>query len=135
MPEYDARLLTNVQAIADTFEESSGKKPGDYAFAKSVSNWILGDLSRLLNLEGLDITESKITPTHLAELVELIDAGTLSVTMAKIVLEEAFASGDAPGKIVQEKGYIQISDSSVVEAAVAEAIDNNPKAVEEYFRG
>ena len=135
LSEYDARLLTNSRAMADYFEQAVGHKPDGQGFAKSVSNWMLGDLSRLLNPENLEIADSKIAPSHLAELVQLIDSGTLSVTMGKTVLEEAFASGDAPGKIVQEKGYSQISDSLVVEAAVAQAIENNPKAVTDYIGG
>jgi aspartyl-tRNA(Asn)/glutamyl-tRNA(Gln) amidotransferase subunit B len=104
-------------------------------FAKNVSNWMRGDLSRLMNLEHLGITEIKVTPSHIAELIGLVDAGTLSVTMAKTVLEEAFASGETPGKIVADKGYAQISDVSLVELAVVQAIEANPKAVEDYLRG
>lgn len=135
LSEYDARLLTNSKAVADYYEETVELGTASPTLAKNVSNWMLGDLSRLLNLDGQDITESKVTPVHLAELAGLIDSGTLSVTMGKTVLEEAFASGEAPGKIVQEKGYSQISDSSVVESAVAEAIGSNPKAVEDYVSG
>ncbi|MDA0733056.1 MAG: Asp-tRNA(Asn)/Glu-tRNA(Gln) amidotransferase subunit GatB [Chloroflexi bacterium] len=142
LSEYDARLLTNSKAMADYYENVLGQKPlkGSTleAFAKNVSNWMLGDLSRLLNLAGQEIreiNESRVTPAHLAELVDLIDSGTLSVTMGKTVLEEAFASGDSPSKIVEEKGYSQISDSSAVESAVADAIEANPKAVEDYRSG
>jgi aspartyl-tRNA(Asn)/glutamyl-tRNA(Gln) amidotransferase subunit B len=139
LSEYDARLLTGARALADFYEATVGlKQPGGRppeTFAKQVSNWVLGDLSRLLNLEGREITEARITPSHLAELIGLIHSGTLSVTMAKTVLEEAFASGSAPGKIVSEKGLAQISDSSVVESAVLEAIQANPKAVEDYRSG
>ena len=103
--------------------------------AKSLSNWILGDLTRLLNLHGLEIGASKVTPAHLVELVELIEAGTLSSSLAKTVLEEVFDSGQSPGKVVQERGYVQINDSSVVEAAVDEAISSNPQAVEDYLKG
>jgi len=59
----------------------------------------------------------------------------LNVTMGKTVLEEAFSTGDAPAKIVRERGYAQISDSSVVESAVAQAIEANPKAVADYRAG
>ena len=88
-----------------------------------------------MNLESGDITGIKVTPDHLVELVDLVDEGTLSVTLAKTVLEEAFTTGDEPGKIVREKGYAQISDSSAVESAVAQAIDANPKAVKDYLSG
>jgi aspartyl-tRNA(Asn)/glutamyl-tRNA(Gln) amidotransferase subunit B len=96
---------------------------------------VLGDISRLLNLADQEIGETSVTPAVLVELVDLIESGVLSGTMAKSVLSEAFASGDAPGKIVVEKGYRQISDASEVESAVADAIQGNPRAVEDYHRG
>lgn len=139
LPKYDAGLLTGARAMADYFEEAVAGKPSvgpdTAAFAKSVSNWMLGDLSRLMNLENRDIGEVAVTPAHLAELVGLIDSGALSNTMAKTALEEAFASGEAPGKIVAEKGYSQISDTAALEAAVAAALEANPRAVADYRNG
>lgn len=165
IPEYDARLLTGSKATADYFEAALGQKQLSRAalekFAKSVSNWILGDLRRLINLknkglakavsnldrdsrdvaslltnlENIDITGVKVTSKHLADLVGLVDAGSISVTMAKTVLEEAFTTGDAPAQIVEAKGYTQINDSSAVQTAVADAIAANPKAVTDYLGG
>jgi aspartyl-tRNA(Asn)/glutamyl-tRNA(Gln) amidotransferase subunit B len=136
LPKADARQLTDVKAMADYFEAALALKPGGGpALAKSVSNWMLGDLSRLMNLAGQDITSARFTPAHIVELIDLIDTGALSVTMGKTVLEEAFESGDQPGKIVEAKGYTQISDTSVVETAVAQALEANPKAVEDYLGG
>ena len=79
-------------------------------YAKNVSNWILGDVSRLLNLRDLDIKASPVSPKHLGELIALVDAGTVSISVAKTVLEEVFDSGHSPEQIVQEKGYTQIND-------------------------
>ena len=139
IPEYDARLLTSSKATADYFEAALGLKqlsgPAQEGVAKAVSNWILGDLSRLMNLENQDITDVRVTPAHLVELVDLVDAGSISVTMAKTVLEETFSTGDAPAKIVHQKGYAQISDSSSVRSAVAEAVAANPRAVADYLGG
>ena len=143
LPEYDAGLLTGSKAMADFYEAAVAARPqpgqpaGDALdrFAKNVSNWILGDLSRLLNLENMNIDESKVSPARLAELIGLVDSETISVTMAKTVLEEAFQSGEAPAKIVQDRGYSQISDSDSVEAAVRQAIEANPKAVDDYMQG
>ena len=139
LPEYDARLLTGSKAMADYFEEAAaqaapGVQPSD-KLAKSLANWILGDLSRLMNLENLDAAQLKVTPAHLAELVALMDAGSISAATAKTVLEEAFYSGSPPGQIVREKGYTQISDSSEVEGVVAQALAANPKAVADYLGG
>ena len=139
LPRYDADLLTGSRAMADYFEAALALRPTSgpdtKTFAKNVSNWMLGDLSRLMNLENRDITEVQVTPAHLVELLALIDAGTLSGTIAKTVLEEAFTSGAEPAKIVREKGYSQINDSSVVEAAVAQALADNPQAVADYVKG
>ncbi len=139
IPEYDARLLTTSKAMADYFEEAvrqthlTGAAQQD--FAKAVGNWILGDLSRLMNLDNVEITDLKVTPAHLVELVGLVHAGSISVTMAKTVLEEAFNSGGQPGKIVEERSYSQISDSTALESAAVDAIASNPKAVADYLGG
>ena len=139
LPQYDAALLTGSRAMADYFEEAvalgGSAAPDPAAFAKSVSNWILGDLSRLMNLENRDITDIAVKPAHLAELVGLIDSGALSNTLAKMVLEECFLLGLEPGKIAQDKGYIQIDDSAVVATAVADALAANPRAVADYLKG
>ncbi|MQG78298.1 MAG: Asp-tRNA(Asn)/Glu-tRNA(Gln) amidotransferase subunit GatB [SAR202 cluster bacterium] len=139
LPEYDARLLTNSKAMADYYEQAVGTRPtgedNGQKFAKDVSNWILGDLSRLLNLQDSEIDESPVSPEHLVELIDLVDRGTVSVSMAKTVLEEAFESGGSPAQIVQEKGYTQISDSSAVDLAVNEALEANPQAVADYIGG
>ncbi len=139
LSEYDARLLTGSKAMADYFEEAASRAPSDGQpldkLAKSLANWILGDLSRLMNLESLGVAQLKVTPAHLAELVGLVDAGSISASTAKTVLEEAFNSGESPGEIVEKKGYTQISDSSEIEALVAQALAANPNAVADYLGG
>ena len=100
-----------------------------------VSNWILGDLTRLLNLSSLSIYESKVSPDKLVQLIKLIGTGSLSASLGKTVLEECFESGDDPDNIVAAKGYVQINDLTVVEQAVSEVIDQNPKAVSDYLVG
>ena len=139
LSENDAAQLTGGRAMADFFETAVTARPlageSRSAFAKSVSNWILGDLSRLLNLENQDITETRVTPPMLVELVDLVESGAISVTMAKTVLEEAFISGELPGKIVEDRGYTQIDDAAAVQGAVAQAIESNPKAVTDYLDG
>jgi aspartyl-tRNA(Asn)/glutamyl-tRNA(Gln) amidotransferase subunit B len=139
LPEYDARLLTGSKAMADYFEEAVGLHSANNttqdAHAKQVSNWMLGELSGLLNLENRDISESPVSPDHLVELIELVSAGTISVTMGKAVLEETYHSGAPPKHIVKERGYTQISDTSSVEPSVREALDANPRAVADYLSG
>ena len=141
LSEYDADLLTNTRATADYFEaalsirDAAGSPDTALDSAKEVANWILGDLSRLLNQDHRDIAASPVTPTGLSGLLRLIADGTLSISLAKTVLEEMYASGGDAADIVEEKGLAQISDTSAIEAAVAEAIAANPKAVADYLDG
>ena len=136
---YDVSQLTASRPVADYFESSVGSKQLAGAqlqdFSKNACNWIVGDLSRLLNLENQPIGACRVTPDHLAELVALVQSGAISSTIAKTVLEESFYSGDSPSKIVNDKGYAQINDSSTVEKALAEALEANPKAVDDYIQG
>ena len=139
LSEYDALLLTDSKAVADYFEKAAGLRPAEgpelERHAKQVSNWMLGDLAGLLNLENRDISESPVSPDHLVELIALVSEGAISVTMGKTVLEEAYRSGSSPRSIVEERGYTQISDSSAVEPSVREALDANPRAVADYLSG
>jgi len=143
LPLYDANLLTTTKDTADFFEAAMAFGGEDTSLpseagqerAKSITNWLLGDVARLLNLKSISIGQSKLMPRHLVELVELIAAGTLSTTLAKMVLEESFETGKSPQQVVKDKGYLQISDSSVVETAVKEAIEANPQAVSDYLKG
>lgn len=139
LPEYDARQLTAAKPTADFFEAAlqgrgeSGPPPPE--FAKQVSNWMLGDLLRLLNLQNQDFGDSPVAPPHLVELIGLVDAGTISSTMAKAVLEETFATGAAPAQIVAQRGYTQLSDAGAVAPAIRQALGDNPKAVADYLNG
>ena len=125
--------------MADYFEETVTQRgPTDEnrdTIAKEVANWILGDLSYLLNQDHRDIVASAVTPSGLSDLLGLISDGTLSTSLAKTVLEEMYSSGGAAADIVEQRGLAQISDTGAIEAAVAEAIDANPKAVEDYMSG
>jgi aspartyl-tRNA(Asn)/glutamyl-tRNA(Gln) amidotransferase subunit B len=140
LPLYDANLLVDSKAMANYFEDcvklvadSNGadlpKK------AKTVSNWLLGDFSRMLNATNTDIEDTKVPPKHLAELLELAEKGTLSGPTAKAVFEEMFLSGKKAGDIVAEKGLKQISSSEEIEKIVAEVIAGNSQAVSDYKSG
>ena len=139
LPEYDARLLTASKDMADFYEQvASQRDPTSQEigkYHKDVSNWMLGDLSRLLNLQNQDISGSQVSPEHMVELITLVDTGAISVATAKSVLEEAFQSGDSPNGIVERNEYTQIRESSAVEQAVREVLDANPKAVADYLSG
>ena len=139
LSEYDAGLLTTSKGMADYFETAASlpnlRGQALESHAKQVGNWMLGDLSGLLNSENRDISECPVSAESLVELIGLVNEGTISVTMAKTVLEEAYSSGASPKAIVAERGYTQISDTSSVEPAVREALDANPRAVDDYLSG
>ena len=138
LSEYNAGQLTLSRAMGDYFEatvalaDQSEARP---AIAREAANWVLGDLSYLLNQDHRDISDSPVTPAGLSELLGLIADGTLSTSLAKTVLEQMYATGSPAADIVQERGLAQISDTGAIEAAVAEAIAANPKAVADYLSG
>ena len=139
LPEYDAELLTASQDTADYFEAILNAAPPESktsgAFAKAASNWMLGEMARLLNQSGIGVTETRVTPESVAQLQQMVDDSTLSSTMAKTVFEKMFETGDSPKKIAESEGLVQISDADAVLAAVMDAIESNPDPVQDYLGG
>ncbi|MEE2827799.1 MAG: Asp-tRNA(Asn)/Glu-tRNA(Gln) amidotransferase subunit GatB [Myxococcota bacterium] len=134
LPPYDAQVLTAEKALADYFETAVGLAGGRDQ-AKALSNWIMGDLLRLLKDEGLSIGEVPVSPQRLVQLLALIDAGEISGTIGKKVFEELWKQDADPADIVQEKGWKQVSDKGAIEAAIREVLDANPGQVEAYRGG
>jgi aspartyl-tRNA(Asn)/glutamyl-tRNA(Gln) amidotransferase subunit B len=131
LPKYDADVLTDEKAIADYFE-AVAKSVKD---AKQASNWVMGEVLRVLKEKKIDMTQFSLAPTVLAELLNLITDGTISGKIAKDVFEEMLATGKSAQAIVAEKGLTQVSDSSIIEKAVDEVLAANPKEVERYRNG
>lgn len=131
LPAYDAAVLTASKDMADYFEACAAIYPE----AKTVSNWLMGDFSRLLNAHGLAPAQAPVQPADLVELLRLIDDGTISGRIAKTVFEEMFATGKKAGTIVEEQGLVQISDEAAIAAVVDEVIAANPGPVADYRAG
>ena len=131
LPAYDAGLLTADRELADYFEACAKKSQQP----KQVSNWIMGPLLALLNARGIAISESPVSAEHLARLLQLIDTGKISGKIAKTVFDEMAQSGSAPETIVKEKGLVQVSDTSAIEAAVLAVVDSHPQEVAAYANG
>ena len=131
LPEYDASLLTDTQQLADYFEEAAK----EYGHAKTVSNWIMGELLRLMNVTGIGIESVKIRPCDLVAMLKMIDKGTISGKIAKTVFEEMFTRGKSPGDIVKEKGLVQIADEDELTKIVDLVIQDNQKVVEQVKAG
>jgi len=130
---YDANILTSSRAMADYFENCV--KLMDPGKAKTVSNWLLGDFSRLLNATNTEVGNVKISPKHLAEMLDLVDNGTISGPAAKAVFEEMFRSGKRASEIVTEKKLSQISDAGEIREVVKQVMADNTGAVADYASG
>ena len=131
LPEYDAELLTTEKAVAQWFEQAvqAGGQP------KAVSNWMMGELMKMLNEESTAIDNCLIKPKQLADMLVLIDKGTISSKIAKTVFTEIYKTGKDAEIIVREKGLLQISDESAIEKAVDEIIAKHPAEVERFKAG
>ena len=138
---YDADLLTDTKPLADYFEEcvrlasGPGGEVDIQKKAKGISNWILGDFNRLLNLDNMRIEDSKVKPHDVVELLELMEKGTLSGPLAKKAFEVTFKTGKAPGEVIKEQGLVQISDSGELGIIIDKIITDNEKAVADYRAG
>ena len=128
---YDAGIITSSRAMAEYFDAMISEG----ADAKAAANWMMGDLSKNLNADGLSIEASPVDAKRLAQMIALIDKGTISSKIAKKVFQEMWTSPDAPEQIVKDKGLVQITDTKAIEAIVESVIAANPKAVEEYRGG
>ncbi|MEE9239977.1 MAG: Asp-tRNA(Asn)/Glu-tRNA(Gln) amidotransferase subunit GatB [bacterium] len=133
LPLYDAEVLTAERDLADYFEKAAGAAGADNA--KSVSNWVMGDVLRVLNEKKVDIDDCPVTPDRLAKMIGLIGDGTISGKIAKTVFDIMAETGKDPESIVEEEGLRQITDTGAIEQAVAEAISANVKEAERYKGG
>ncbi|MEA1990762.1 MAG: Asp-tRNA(Asn)/Glu-tRNA(Gln) amidotransferase subunit GatB [Thermodesulfobacteriota bacterium] len=128
---YDAGVLTASKSLADYFEECVALFPSP----KIVSNWVMVELFRLLKQQDREIDACPIPPAGLAELLKLIDDGTISGKMAKDILEQAYDSKKSPKEIVEEQGVSQVSDESTLSAVVDQVVEAHPKEVEKCKAG
>lgn len=131
LSEYQARRLTEERSWADYFERclQAGAKP------KEVTSWMLSDLARLLNEAGVNISECKVEPAMLAELISFVEKGEIAGPVAKQVLREMFETGRSAREIVKEKGLKQVSDEEALSRVVEEVLSENPEAVQSYLGG
>ncbi len=135
LPEYDADVLTVRRDVADYFEAAVAVHPN----AKALSNWVMGDLLRIVRERRLDdaltITAWPVAPAHLGRLVALIDDGTISGKIAKQVWTALLDSGTSPDAIVEAQGLVQVTDRDAIERAVDGVLAANSAKVEEYRAG
>lgn len=131
LSDYDANVLTASRAMADYYEAvvRSG------ADAKKAANWIMGDLQALLADAKQDIADCRVPAEDLAAMMALIEDATISGKIAKQVLIDMFTTGKSPRAVIEEKGLVQISDTSAIEAVVRDVLEKNPAQVEQFQAG
>ena len=126
-----ANFVTSSKYFSDIFEEAIKicKNP------KTASNLLMTEVARILNEREEEPEAIPFTGKELGELVELIDKGTISSSIAKKVLEELFVEVKAPSKIIEEKGWVQISDEGAIKEVVLKIIEANPQSVADFKAG
>lgn len=129
----DAATLVSSRAMADFFEECVDR--ASTSRARVVANWLLGDVSHLINADGVEVCDCPLTPDGIAELIDLIHRGSLGGPAAKTVVEHMYRTGKAPSVIVEELDLGQISGSEAILEAIRQVISENPKAVADYRAG
>jgi aspartyl-tRNA(Asn)/glutamyl-tRNA(Gln) amidotransferase subunit B len=129
--EADSRALTEERSLAVYFD-AAARAHGD---GKKIANWMLSELLRELNRDGRAIESCPVAPERLAELVRLIDDGTISGKIAKDVFARMYATGEPPRAIVEREGLVQVTDTTAIDAACRAAVAQNPKQAEQYRAG
>ncbi len=131
LTEKAANFVTSSKYYSDIFEKGAeiSKNP------KTVGNIIMSDIARILNEREEEPEDLKFSGKELGELVTLIDKGTISSAIAKKVLEELFNEVKMPNKIIEEKGWVQISDEGAIKEVVMKVLENNPKSIADYKAG
>ncbi len=132
---YDAGVITAEKEIADYFDRAVHAGKARSVDAKTIANWVTGELFRLMKDKGEEIGAVKIAPAQIPHLIALVNAGTISNTIAKTVFEEMYATGRDARAIIAEKGLAQISDRGALVGIVEKVLADNPKQVADYIAG
>ena len=132
LPEADAVLLAETKEKSDFFESILAAAP---IKAKNAANWVLGDVSRLMNEQNKSINDLNLDPKQIAEIIALIEGNKISSSAGKQVFDEMMKTGKKPAEIVKEKGLEQVSDTSALQAIVDGVVANNQKSITDYKNG
>lgn len=131
LSEKDANIITASKYLSDLFENAIKVCNN----AKSVNNWIISDISRILNETEMEPIAIPFDGNQLGKLVILIDKGTISSSIGKKVLEELFENPRDPEEIIKEKGWIQISDEGAIKEVVIKILEVNPQSIADFKAG
>lgn len=131
LPEYDAGVLTASKGMADYYERCVAL----FNQPKTVSNWVMGELTRELNNSGVDVSVSPVSPERLVSLLQLVEKGAISLKVAREIFPELYKSDKQPEQIVQEKGLTQVSDEGALEKIIGEVLAKSPAQVAQFKEG
>ena len=131
LTEKAAKFVTASKYYSNMFEDAIKECNNP----KSVSNWIMSDVARILNEKEEEPDTIPFTGKDLGELVSLIDKGTISTAIAKKVLEEMFENPEKPSKIIEAKGWVQISDEGAIKEVVMQVLEANPQSIADFKAG
>ncbi|MFO7171468.1 MAG: Asp-tRNA(Asn)/Glu-tRNA(Gln) amidotransferase subunit GatB [Bacillota bacterium] len=132
---YDAGVIVRDKAVADFFEAAVAAYGKGAEGAKTVANWVINELARILNEKNAELAQTPLTPDHLVGMLKLVDAGTISGKIAKDVFAEMVETGKSAEEIVKEKGLVQLTDEAALAEIALQVIEANPKAVEDWKKG
>jgi aspartyl-tRNA(Asn)/glutamyl-tRNA(Gln) amidotransferase subunit B len=132
LPEYDADILTSERNLSDYFETAVKAYGSD---PKKVSNWLMNDVLRMINEQGLKPAEMKLTPQTLAEILKLVDAGSINISTGKALLEKVQSSGKVPSQIVNDEGLARVSEDGAIRTVCQEVLAEAPNEVAAYKAG
>ena len=131
LSEKDSNLLTASKHLSNMFEDAEKICKN----AKAVANWLLSDVSRILNEKEIEPDQIPFTAEELAKMITLIDKGTISSAIAKKVIVELFENPKDPEEIIKEKGWIQISDEGAIKEVVLKVLQANSQSVADFKAG
>jgi aspartyl-tRNA(Asn)/glutamyl-tRNA(Gln) amidotransferase subunit B len=132
LPEYDADILTSERSLSDYYEDAVRAYGGD---PKRVSNWLMNDVMRLINERSTLAGKLRLSPQNLAEIIRLVDAGTINTSTGKSLIDKVEATGRPPSEIVQSEGLAKVSDAEAVRELSTEVLAENPEQVASYRAG
>ena len=131
LDESEAKIISSSKTMANMFEDASSKTNN----TKLVANWLVGDISALLNKDNIEIDESNLSAENFGKLIERISDNTISGKIAKSVLDEIWENGSDVDQIIESKGLVQIQDESLLEEIANKVIESNPDQVSAYKNG
>lgn len=131
IPAYDAGVLTQTKEMSDFYDATVAAGAGP----KLAANWLMGEVNAYLNSKQVELSDTALTPEHLATMIKLIEDETISSKIAKKVFKEIITNDTEPKAWVESKGMVQLSDPAKLQPIIDEVLDNNEQSIEDFKNG